>query len=736
LEDVRVRAGAGTLLFLCACSLLSAAETAGGGSLGASSAASAMAGAEDVAKEMAEEMAEDLAEDLARNKAEDTVNLPVVNITGRNPKTAPGAPLPTTLVSGRYIRAGGATRLDQLLEEETGLAIVQDHGSGIQMQGLDPDYTLILLDGEPAVGRIAGTLDLGRFAVGNLKQVEIVKGPASSRYGSEALGGVVNLVTRQPSDSFALSLRSRYGTFNTLNTDGELELKRGDLGLMLYAERGSTDGFDAEPSSIARTAPGSTEYTLQPKVVWDPGAGTRLTLSSRMGWQDQKNRAMVAGADSAIPSRERSTLLDWSASSALERDVSRSLQLTAKAHFMRYRTLETLRSETEDASLSRSAFDQRLFKTETFLNFKPGKAHEATIGGGVGFESVAADRIAQGKHGASSGFAFVQEDWTPGPRFSLQISGRFDAHQDYPAHFSPRAAALAKPFPWLSLRASVGNGFKAPAFQELYLDFTNPQVGYSVFGSAGARDGLERLRAQGQIQNDLQNPGSGGDLRPENSWSFNAGWEIEAGKRLSFRTNFFRNDVDDLIESAPIAAKFNGQSVYTYFNLARIHTRGIEAETAWQPSPRFSLSTGYQYLEAEDDKVLEEIKAGSIFKIGSTGRVRPVRQAEYGGLFNRSRHSATLRLSFAGGKTGFSGNLRGAYHGRYGYADRNQNGILDADDEYQPGYTVWNATCNQKLGRFFALQAGMNDILDETSPDLVPARSGRTLFAGFSLRYL
>ena len=68
-------------------------------------------------------------------------------------------------------------------------------GEGIQMQGLDAQYVLILIDGVPLVGRSAGTLDLNRISVGNIKQIEVVKGASSSLYGSDALGGVINIIT-------------------------------------------------------------------------------------------------------------------------------------------------------------------------------------------------------------------------------------------------------------------------------------------------------------------------------------------------------------------------------------------------------------------------------------------------------------------------------------------------------------------------------------------------------------
>jgi outer membrane receptor for ferrienterochelin and colicins len=661
------------------------------------------------------------------------MELPKVTVVGKAPTTERQSPLQVSLVSGKDIRARGSTRLDEVLEEVPGVSVIQDHGAGVQVQGLDPDYTLILIDGEPAVGRTAGTLDLSRFAVGGLEQVEIVEGPSSSLYGSEAMGGVINLVTRRPSEPLSYALNSRYGTYNTLNLNGEFGMKRGGTGILLFADREGSDGFDANPRSIGNTSPERSGYTLQPKLIHDFGPSTHATLGSRFSFQEENNRAMVQAGGDSLPSRDRSTALDWNGSLAFEHGFSRNLGFTAKAYATRYKTLASLRSEAGDSSLSRSVFDQSLGKGEAFFRFRPAAAHEAIAGGGGSYEAVAADRIAGGERGAYSAFAFLQEDWIPSKSVTVQASGRFDAHQDYAAHFSPRLAGLYRPWGWLALRASLGNGFKAPTSQELYLDFTNPEVGYSVFGSTGAREGLERLASQGLIEDTLRHPGGSGKLRPEDSWSYDAGFELSAGKALSFRTNFFRNNVEDMIETAAVARKKNGQNVFTYFNLKRIHTQGMENNAVWKPVPWLSIAAGYEYLLAEDEEVLEDIAAGRIFKVGRNGHVRPVQAVEYGGLPNRSRHTANLKLSFDGGRSGFSGSLRGTYRSRYGYADLDFNGIIDSDGEYMPGYTVWNVTVNQRLTRFLSAQAGVNDAMNETDPALMPSMAGRTFFAGLSL---
>ena len=162
----------------------------------------------------------------------ETIALPPIVVTGtKSSHSIEDTPIQTQVITKREIDASGVVHLGGLLAEQTGLAVISDHGTGVQMQGFDPDYTLILVDGEPIIGRTAGTLDLDRFLVSNLEQVEIVKGSTSSLYGSEALAGVINLITRIPEKPFSMSVRPRYGSFGSLNFTGELETRQHDVGI-------------------------------------------------------------------------------------------------------------------------------------------------------------------------------------------------------------------------------------------------------------------------------------------------------------------------------------------------------------------------------------------------------------------------------------------------------------------------------------------------------------------------
>ena len=148
-----------------------------------------------------------------------------VTTATRTERVLSSLPLPMTIITSEAIIKSGVTRLNEILNEQTGIILIPDESGfeGIQMQGLDAAYTMILIDGVPLVGRSSGVLDLSRVSVGNIERIEIVKGASSALYGSEAMGGVINVITKKPvKDMFSGSLSYRYATFNTNDANANL----------------------------------------------------------------------------------------------------------------------------------------------------------------------------------------------------------------------------------------------------------------------------------------------------------------------------------------------------------------------------------------------------------------------------------------------------------------------------------------------------------------------------------
>jgi outer membrane receptor for ferrienterochelin and colicins len=161
--------------------------------------------------------------DSTKNKLDEII------ITGtKTERVLSSLPLNASIIKKEEIKKTNATRLSDIINEELGLITVSDFGGGegIQMQGLDSEYTLILIDNQPLIGRSAGTLDLNRISVGNIKQIEIVRGPSSSLYGNNAFAGVINIITDEPKSGFKGEVIASYETHNTFDNNANISYRK------------------------------------------------------------------------------------------------------------------------------------------------------------------------------------------------------------------------------------------------------------------------------------------------------------------------------------------------------------------------------------------------------------------------------------------------------------------------------------------------------------------------------
>lgn len=666
----------------------------------------------------------------------------VVVTATRNERPMGALPLPVTVISGKQIQQMGSLRLNDVLREQTGLAVVTDHGQGIQVQGFGPDYTLILVDGEPIVGRTAGTLDLTRLAVGNIKQIEVVKGPSSSLYGSEALAGVVNIITQTPSgepNQAKGSLSARYGANQTSDLSADVNRqwtlgRSGKVGIYAFVDRYQSAGYSlANGPTQAQTVAPFTNYTASGRLTATVATNLTLAVSGRFFTESQSNNFTVSPD---IQVSGPGTVRDYSLNPVLTHQLSANWKITYRYYHTGYYTHTDLRytatRDEYDASFFRQTFNRPEVVVERIIN--PGNI--LTAGAGYIAEGVEATRYTEHKQ-FNTTYGFAQYEWMPSLRWTVIAGGRYDAHSQYASQFSPKLSARYALSPLVALRGSVGVGFKAPDFRQLYLNFDNAVAGYSVFGTQEAVTGLARLRQQGQLAEVVLDPAQLATIQAERSVAYNIGAQLKSPAfPLTVSLNLFRNDIRDLIETQVIARKTNGQNVFSYNNLSRVFTQGAELESSWRwavGTGYLTLSGGYQYLIAKDKAVVDGINAGTVYRRNPETLVSErIKPAEYGGLFNRSRHMANLKLFYESPKRGLSASLRGVYRGRYGFADRDGNLILDSDGEYVRGYMLYNVSA-AKTWKALTLQAGIDNLTGYTDPAYIPNLAGRLWYT--SLRW-
>lgn len=661
-------------------------------------------------------------------------NLEEVVITAtRNEKKLGSLPMPVTLISQKQIRAMGSLRLNEVLAEQTGLFIQNDHGQGIQIQGFSPDYTLILLDGEPLVGRTAGTLELSRLAVGNIKQIEIVKGPSSSLYGSEALAGVVNIITEKPNGTKG-DFSARYGTNHTSDLSGSLGFRKNKLGVNIFVNRYQSGGYDFTPEVFGAMVSPFLNYTFTPKVSYDFSEKLKLSISGRYFAENQEDGFLV----NTDKISGNGSVKDWNFNPVLRYSVSQKLKATARFYTTNYQTNSTLTYQKDAKVYDETFFNQTFQRPELQIDYALNAKHNFTFGAGRIWESVEATRYEDVKR-FETNYGFFQYENTMLKSLSLTVGGRFDAHSAYRSQFSPKASAAYEISPKITLRGSVGVGFKAPDFRQLYLNFTNAVAGYSVFGTQEIARGIAQLQAEKQISELLFDVNNLGTLQAESSLAYNLGGVLKLDNDLKISLNAFRNDIDNLIQTQAIARKTNGQNVFSYLNLNKAFTQGIEADVTKQitsENHQFSVGLGYQFLEAKDKDVVEKLERGEVFRRNLetfvTMRVQP---SEYEGLFNRSRHSGNVKLFYENTKHNVTASLRGIYRSKYGFADYNGNGIADVDNEFVQGYMTWNVSVSKEFKEHFRLQTGMDNVFGVTNKTQIPNLAGRLIWVSLGVNF-
>ena len=662
-----------------------------------------------------------------------TENIKEVVVTAsRTEMDLENVPVPMSVVTKEEIANIGAPRLTDVLREQTGVQIVSGHGTGVQMQGMGSDYVMIMVNGEPLIGRTAGTLDLDRIAVGNIKRIEILKGPASALYGSEAMAGVINIITEKSPEGQHLNLSANYRKFNTSDFNIDYGVKKKNLNTGIVINRFASDGIKLEQSDGVQIAfPATTAYTVSPYAEWQLQKKWKLDVSARLYDEQQASIFTIAGAGDVTQNiiasghRKEYTMLP---KLIYTPNLRNKIQLRQYATY--YQFEDEMNYESDGALYSSSIFTQQFFRTELQHDYFHSTRHTLTSGIGYAPEMVEATRYAdEGTFRAA--YVFVQHSWQATNKLHFLYGGRYDLHSAYRNRLSPKFATQYKVTKKLSINASLGGGYKAPDFRHLLLDFTNPIAGYSVFGARTANRRISEMQDMGLIEAMYFSPDQIQDLRPEHSMAYNLGWRYAPVSSLCFTGNFFYNNISDLIETTPVARNINGSNIFSYRNIARVQTYGAEFNANYTATKNWSFATGYEYLRAEDLDVLEQIENGEIFRRNAQGVTERIERGDYFGLFNRARHSGNVKVTYSN-NSGWNVSLRTIYRGPFPFGDINGNNIADVQDELAAATVLLNMRVSKTIYKKFLVETGVMNLLGQVNR-FEPTVAGRIWFAGLKM---
>lgn len=680
-----------------------------------------------------------------------TIELSELVVTAtRNERTLGALPMPVSLIPKMQIRTMGSLRLNEVLNEQTGLVVVPQvngRGNGIQIQGFNPDYTLVLIDGEPLVGRNTGLLDLTRIAIGNIRQIEIVKGPSSSLYGSEALAGVINIITERPMGTKG-NFNSRYGTNNTLDLSGDVSTAGEKFGVYAFANRYSTDGYDLSPETPGATVSPFSSYTFNSKLTAKISAKTDFILFGRYFTESQRFQdEVITPTNEVVGTTGTGNIAEWNVNPVLTHRFSEQFKTTWRLYNTSYSAESNIRFNSDGASYYHDDFHQSFTRPEVngeyFINEKN------IITGGAGFIG---ERVRTSRYGdeetrkQQTSYGFLQYEWLPAGKWNVIAGARFDRSNVYGGQLSPKLSARWEVNDRLTLKVSGGMGFKSPDFRQLYLNFNNTAGGgYSVYGTEVVGEKLAELEGQNRIQTYLFDPALIGKLQAERSSAINAGGRIGLSRRLSLDINGFYNSINNLIETQTVAVTTNNQSIFSYRNINRAYTSGLESNLNYGPVSHFSMSLGHQLLFAKDKDVVAAVKAGEMFsRDPETLVTRRLNRFDYFGLYNRSRHTGNFKVFYNDPASGWEGSVRVIYRGKFGIgeirdgsvagSDVNSNSILDTYDNFINGYTMVNLSAAKTFQSKLRLQTGIDNLFGYRNVTYIPNIPGRIFYlsAGFT----
>ena len=217
---------------------------------------------------------------LSFRLSEDQFDLGTVVVTGtRTPKLLKDAPIITRVITADDIKKVDATNVGQLLQSELPgieFSYSMDQQVSINMQGFGGNSVLFLVDGERLAGETLNNVDYNRLNLDNVERVEIVKGAASTLYGSSAVGGVINIITRDSEDPWNLNVNSRFGEHNDQRYGGTFSFKAGKFNSQTNVQHTMSDSYDV-PEGDVTTIFGNRTWNVKERLVYRPIEQLKLT---------------------------------------------------------------------------------------------------------------------------------------------------------------------------------------------------------------------------------------------------------------------------------------------------------------------------------------------------------------------------------------------------------------------------------------------------------------------------
>jgi outer membrane receptor for ferrienterochelin and colicins len=508
----------------------------------------------------------------------DYFDLEQVTITGtRTEKQLKDVPVLTHIITSEQINAVDAVDIQDALS--IALPNVEfsraSTGMSMKMQGLEARYILFLIDGEKIAGETNGNIDYSRFNSNNIERIEIVKGAASTLYGSNAIGGVVNIITKNPKKKFEGNTGSRYSLLNSSGKYfGEWDMHAG-FGIKQNKIRTRTDfhmknnegfifNYDPDDETGKYFLDPYNTKTISQKILFEAHDKLNFELKGNYYVRNREETYLLP------PIFKKDIQYSYGAKSIYK--PSDNIHISGSWYSDKYETyyIDQFYDNKETLTYANKYDNGRI---SADLRIKDSQL--LSLGAEYIADDLFSSRIENRKKHARDFVIFLQDDINFSNKFNTILGFRFNKHSVYGYHFVPKISLMYK-FKNLNLRANYGHGFKAPTLKELYMEYSPVPI-VEIYG----------------------NP----DLKPESSFYYSGSLEYIKGI-LSSSISLYQNRLTNMITEVQ---DVENPVIWTYRNINDVIISGIDLSIKTKLKFGFSASCSYSFTDSEDTSVGQQL---------------------------------------------------------------------------------------------------------------------------------
>jgi len=622
-------------------------------------------------------------EKIEKTSKDDVIVLEDIVVTGTSTsKRLSETPVATEVISRKEIENSGANNVADILKDHAGASMRYSTmgGYSLSLQGLDSKYVLILVDGQRVNGRIRGVIDLSRFSAEEIDHIEIVKGAHSALYGSDAIGGVVNIITRKSKRPLDIEIVSALGAYNpdvckdSKNGCANIIALNGRLGFNLGLLSNNTtfsyknnDSYDLDEATITMTGRAYSEFNVANNSKIQVSKKFKVLFSADVNHRQEKG---ISSSDGYFIFDETKNTTTTSALFSPQYDINSNSAIKVSGHFSFFDDSFNQISRNSSLLNRQDETKEKMFDVKAQYDLLLLKVHLLSLGVSGIFENIETERIEDKKKERLKQGIFIQDEWSlfKKPLLILVPGIRFDNDSEFGSNVSPKLALRFDPIKKITLRSSYSLGFRAPSFKELYLQFKNPSAGYYISG----------------------NP----NLKAESSRSVQLGAEFRPIKWFWFSLDFHRTDIKDMI-SYESAGKLYGLTWYKNANISEAYAQGVETMFGFQLLKMIALKFGYTFTDTKDKKLNRPLEGSA-------------------------KHQGTFMLSFTKKSWGTNVSIKGSLSDKRPY-------YFD-EIKYAKAHLMMGFYISQKFGNYFTTFIGADNLMNAGDLDFMPIPPRRVYF--------